>query len=153
MMGELQFFLELQIKQAKERTFVHQAKYTEDIIKKFKMDDSKPLSTPMTTTTMLDVDEDGEPVDQKEYRSMIGSLLYLTPTRPDIQFFVCMCTHFQVSLWTSHRLAIKRISRYIRNTPELGLWYSVSADDPYNKDSIVKTSGSRGVYDKFHAHF
>jgi hypothetical protein len=66
MMGELQFFLGLQIKQAKEGTFVHQAKYTNDILKKFKMDDSKPLWTPMSTTTALDVDEDGEPVDQKE---------------------------------------------------------------------------------------
>jgi hypothetical protein len=96
MMGELQFFLGLQIKQAKEGTFVHQAKYTKDILKKFKMDDSKPLSTPMSTTTALDADEDGEPVDQKEYRSMIGSLLYLTETRPDIQFYVCLCA-------TSHR--------------------------------------------------
>jgi hypothetical protein len=63
MMGELQFFLGLQIKQAKEGTFVHQAKYTKDILKKFKMDESKPLSTPMRTTIALDVDEDGEPVD------------------------------------------------------------------------------------------
>jgi hypothetical protein len=92
MMGELQFFLGLQIRQAK-RTFVHQAKYTKDILKK-KMDDSKPLSTPMSTTTTLDADEDGKLVDQKEYRSMISSLLYLTATRPDIQFSVCLCTHF-----------------------------------------------------------
>jgi hypothetical protein len=91
MMGELQFILGLQIKQAKEGTFVHHAKYTKDILKKFKMDDSEPLSTSMSTTTALDADEDGEPVDQKEYRSMIGSLLYLTATRPDIQFFMCMC--------------------------------------------------------------
>jgi hypothetical protein len=84
MMGELQFFLGLQIKHAKEGTFVHQAKHTKDILKKFKMDDSKPLSTPMSTTTVLDADEDGEPVDQKEYRIMIGSLFYLTATRPDI---------------------------------------------------------------------
>jgi hypothetical protein len=84
MMGELQFFLGLQIKQAKEGTFVHQAKYTKDILKKFKIDDLKPLSTPMNTTTVLDADEDGEPMDQKEYRSMIGSLLYLTAMRPDI---------------------------------------------------------------------
>jgi hypothetical protein len=80
-MGELQFFLRLQIKQAKEGTFVHQAKYTTDILKKFKMDDSKPLSTQMSTTTALDADEDREPVDRKEYRSMISSLLYLTATR------------------------------------------------------------------------
>jgi hypothetical protein len=85
MMGELQFFLRLQIKQAKEGTFVHQAKYTKDIFKKFKIDDSKPLSTSMSTTTTLGVDnEDGEPVDQKEYQSMIGSLLYLTEMRRDI---------------------------------------------------------------------
>jgi hypothetical protein len=63
MMGELQFFLRLQIKQAKEGTFVHQAKYMKDILKKFKLDDSKPLSTSMSTTTTLDVDEDGEPVE------------------------------------------------------------------------------------------
>jgi hypothetical protein len=103
MMGELQIFLRLQIKQAKEGTFVHQAKYTKDILKKFKMDDSKPLSTPMSTTTALDWDEDGEPMDQKGYRSMIGSLFYLTATR------------------TSHRQAVKRIFRYLRYTPKLGL--------------------------------
>jgi hypothetical protein len=94
MMGELQFFLGLQIKQAKVGTFVHQAKYMKDILKKFKMDDSKPLSTSMTTTAALDPDEDGEPVDQMEYRSMTDSLLYLTTTRPDIQFSVCMCARF-----------------------------------------------------------
>jgi hypothetical protein len=74
-----------------------------DILKKFKMDDSKPLSTPMSTTTALDTDEDRESVDQKEYQSMIGSLLYLTVTRPDIQFSVCLWARFQVSLRTSHR--------------------------------------------------
>jgi hypothetical protein len=127
MMGELQFFLGLQIKQAKEGTFVHQAKYTKDILKKFKMDDSKPLSTPMSMTTTLDADEDGEFVDQKEYQSMIGSLLYLTATRLDIQFSVCLCAHFQASPRTSHRQAVKRIFRYLRYTLELSLWYSASS--------------------------
>jgi hypothetical protein len=119
MMGELQFFLGLHIKQEKEGTFVHQAKYTKDILKNFKMDDSKPLSTPMSTTTALDTDEDGGPVDQKEYRSMIGSLLYLTATRPDIQFSLCLCARFQTLQRTSHRQAIRRIFRYLRYTPEL----------------------------------
>jgi hypothetical protein len=97
MMGELRFFLGLQIKQSKERTFVHQAKYTKDIVRKFKMEDSKAMTTPMSTTTSLDADEEGEHVDQKEYRSMIGSLLYLMATRPDIQFSVCLCTRCQAS--------------------------------------------------------
>jgi hypothetical protein len=113
MMGELQFFLGLQIKQTKERTFVHQAKYTKDILKKFKMDVLKPLSTPMSTTTALDADEDREAVDQKEYWSMIGSLLYLTATRSDIQFSVCLCAHFQASPRTSHWQAVKRIFWYL----------------------------------------
>jgi hypothetical protein len=72
MMGELQFFLGLQINQSKEGTFVHQAKYTKDIVRKFKMEDSKAMATPMSTTTALDANEEGEHVDQKEYRSMIG---------------------------------------------------------------------------------
>jgi hypothetical protein len=70
----LQFFLELQIKQSKEGTFLHQAKFTKDIVRKFKMEDSKSMTTPMSTTTTLNADEEGEHVDQKEYRSMIGSL-------------------------------------------------------------------------------
>jgi hypothetical protein len=75
MMGELQFFLGLQIKQSKEGTFVHQAKYTKDIVRKFKMEDSKAMTTPMSTTTALDADVEGEHMDQKEYRSMIGTPL------------------------------------------------------------------------------
>jgi hypothetical protein len=143
MMGELQFFLGLQIKQAKEGTFVHQAKYTKDTLKKFKMDDSKPLSTSMSTTTTLDVDEDGEPVDQKKYRSMINSLLYLTATRSDIQFSVCLCARFQASPRTSHRQAIKRIFRYLQYTPDLGLWYSASSSLSLLGSSDADIAGCR----------
>jgi hypothetical protein len=127
MMGELQFFLGLQIKQSKEGTFVHQAKYTKDIVRKFKMEDSKAMATPMSMTTTLDADEEGEHVDHKEYRIMIGSLLYLTATRPDIQSSVCLCAHFQASPRTSHQQAVKRIFRYLRHTPDFGLWYSASS--------------------------
>ncbi|WVZ64518.1 LOW QUALITY PROTEIN: hypothetical protein U9M48_014020 [Paspalum notatum var. saurae] len=123
LMGELQFFLGLQIKQSPERTFVHQAKYTRDILKKFEMGDSKPMTTPMRTNTALDADEDGEAVDQKEFRGMIGSLLYLTATRLDIQYAVCLCARYQASPRTSHRQAVKRIFRYLKFTPVLGLWY------------------------------
>jgi hypothetical protein len=128
MMGELQFFLGVQIKQSKEGTFVHQAKYTKDIVWKFKMEDSKAMTTLMSTTTALDANEEGEHEDPKEYRSMIGSLLYLTATRLDIQFSVCLCARFQVSSRTSHRQqAVKRIFRYLRHTPDFGLWYSASS--------------------------
>jgi hypothetical protein len=126
-MGELQFFLGLQIKQSKEGPFVHQAKYTKDIVRKFKMEDSKAMTTPMSTTTALHADEEGEHVDQKECRSMIRSLLYLTATRPDIQFSVCQCARFQASPRTSHQQAVKRIFRYLRHTPHFGLWYSASS--------------------------
>jgi hypothetical protein len=85
------------------------------------------MTTPMSTTTALDADEEGEHVDQKEYRSMIGSLLYLTVTRPDIQFAVCLCSRFQASLTTSHMQAVKRIFRSLRHTPDFGLWYSASS--------------------------
>ncbi|WVZ80778.1 hypothetical protein U9M48_028230 [Paspalum notatum var. saurae] len=105
------FFLGLQIKQGLEGTFIHQAKYTRDILKKFNMDDSKSITTPMSTNTALDADEDGEAVDQKEFQGMIGSLLYLTATRPDIQFTVCLCACYQISPRTSHRQAVKRIFR------------------------------------------
>jgi hypothetical protein len=127
MMGELQFFLGLQIKQSKEGTFVHQAKYTKDIVRKLKMEGSKAMTTPMSMTTALAAYEECEHVDQKEYRSMIGSLLYLTATRPDIQFSVCLCARFHASLRTSHRQAVKRIFRYLGQPPDFGLWYSASS--------------------------
>ncbi|WVZ71043.1 hypothetical protein U9M48_019669 [Paspalum notatum var. saurae] len=111
LMGELQFFLGLRIKQGLEGTFVHQGKHTRDILKKFNMGDSKPMTTPMSTNTALDADEDGEAVDQKEFRRMIGSLLFLTATRPDIQFAVCLYARYQASPRTSHRQAVKRIFR------------------------------------------
>ncbi|WVZ94183.1 LOW QUALITY PROTEIN: hypothetical protein U9M48_040107 [Paspalum notatum var. saurae] len=114
------FFLGLQIKQGPEGTFVHQAKYTRDILKKFDMGDSKPMTTPMSTNTALDADEDGE----TEFRGMIGSLSYPTATRPDIRFAVRLCARYRASPRTSHRQAVKRIFRYPKFTPELGLWYS-----------------------------
>jgi hypothetical protein len=80
MMGELTFFLSIQVKQMKEGIFIHQAKYMKDLMKKFNMTELKPMSTPMSTTTALDPDENDESIDQREYRSMIGSLVYLTVT-------------------------------------------------------------------------
>jgi hypothetical protein len=96
-MGELTFFLGIQIKQTKQGTFVHQVKYTKDLMKKFNMVELKPVSTPMSMATVRDPDENGKAVDQRVYRIMIGSLLYLTVTRPDIQFMMCFCARFQAS--------------------------------------------------------
>jgi hypothetical protein len=78
----------------KQGTFIHQAKYTKDLTKKFNMDELKPVSTPTSTTTSLDPDINDEVVDKREYMGMIGSLVYLTATRPDIQFTVCLCACF-----------------------------------------------------------
>jgi hypothetical protein len=107
MMGELTFFLGIQVKQMKQGTFIDQAMYMKDLMKTFNMAELKLVSTPMSTATSLGPDKDGEAVDQREYRSMIGSVLYLTATRPDIQFAVCLCVDFQASPRSSHWTAIQ----------------------------------------------
>jgi hypothetical protein len=127
MMGELTFFLGIQVKQTKQGTFMHQAKYTKHLMKKFNMAELKPVSTPMSSAASLGPDEDGKAVDQREYRSMIGSLLYLTATGPDIQFVVGLCARFQSSPRSSHRTIVQQIFRYLKHTPEFGIWYSVSS--------------------------
>ncbi|KAG5532106.1 hypothetical protein RHGRI_026652 [Rhododendron griersonianum] len=123
MMGELTYFLGLQIKQSKDGIFINQSKYIKDLLKRFDMEKAKPMGTPMSTSTKLDKDEVGKPFDEKKYRGMIGSLLYLTASRPDIMFSVCLCARFQSSPKESHYLAVKRIFRYLIGTPNLGLWY------------------------------
>jgi hypothetical protein len=127
MMGKLTFFLGIQVKQMKQDNFIHQAKYMKDLMKKFNMAELKPVSTLMSMTTVLDLDENGEVVDQREYRSMIGSLLYLTATRSDIQFIVCLCARFQTSPRPSHQHAVQWIFRYLKYTLEFGIWYSASS--------------------------
>jgi hypothetical protein len=107
MMGELTFFLGIQVKQTKQGTFVHQTMYTKDLMKKFNMAELKPVSTLMSSAASLGPDEDGEAVDQREYRSMIGSLLYLTVTRSDILFAVGLCARFQASPRFSHRTTVQ----------------------------------------------
>jgi hypothetical protein len=101
-MGELTFFLGIQVKQTKKCTFMHQAKYTNDLMKKFNMAELKSLSTPMSSATSLGPYEDCETVDQREYMSMINSLLYLTVTWSDIQFVVGLCACFQASPHSLH---------------------------------------------------
>ncbi|GJU75709.1 retrovirus-related pol polyprotein from transposon TNT 1-94 [Tanacetum coccineum] len=128
MMGELNFFLGLQIKQLEDGIFFNQSKYIKEMLKKFGLEDSKPMKTPMSTETKLTKDEEGESVDNTKYRGMIGSLLYLTASRPDIMFSVCLCARFQEDPKTSHLEAVKRIFRYVKGTTHLGLWYPKGSD-------------------------
>ncbi|GJT88959.1 retrovirus-related pol polyprotein from transposon TNT 1-94 [Tanacetum coccineum] len=123
MMGELNFFLGLQIKQMEDGIFFNQSKYIKEILNKFGLGDSKPMKTPMSSETKLMKDEECESVDSTKYRGMIGSLLYLTASRPDIMFSVCLCARFQEDPKTSHLEEVKRIFRYIKGTTHLGLWY------------------------------
>jgi isopentenyldiphosphate isomerase len=127
MMVELTFFLGIQVKQMKQGTFIHQAKYMKDLIKKFNMVELKPVSTLMSMATSLDLDKNGETVDQREYMSMIDSLLYLTATQLVIQFVVCLCARFQASTRSSHRTVIQRIFRYLKHTLKFRIWYSASS--------------------------
>jgi hypothetical protein len=123
MMGELKYFLRFQVKQLQEGTFISQTKYIQDILTKFGMKDAKPIKTPMGTNGHLDLDTGGKSIDQKVYRSMIGSLLYLCASRPDIMLSVCMCARFQADPKEVHLRVVKRILRYLVYTPKFGLWY------------------------------
>ena len=122
-MGELTFFLDLQVKQSKDEIFINQTKYIKDMLKKFGFEDVREIGTPMSPITKLDKDEKGKDVNQKLYRGMIGLLLYLTASRPNIMFCVCLCARFQACPKESHLIALKRIFRYLFGTQNLGLWY------------------------------
>ncbi|GJS55583.1 hypothetical protein Tco_0628945 [Tanacetum coccineum] len=129
-MGELTFFLGLQVKQKKDGIFISQDIYVAKDLKKFGFTEVKTASTPMETQKPLLKDKDGEEVDVPMYRLMIGSLMYLTSSRPDIMFAVCACARYQVNLRVSHLHAVKRIFRYLKGQPKLGLWYP--KDSPFD---------------------
>nr|GEV71685.1 putative ribonuclease H-like domain-containing protein [Tanacetum cinerariifolium] len=120
----------LQVKQKKDGIFISQDKYIAEILSKFGLTDVKSASTPIDTNKPLLKDPDGEDVDVHTYRSMIGSLMHLTSSRPDIMFAVCACARFQVTPKFSHLHAVKRIFRYLKGKPHLGLWYH--NDSPFN---------------------
>nr|GFA53286.1 hypothetical protein [Tanacetum cinerariifolium] len=123
MMGELNFFLGLKIKQLKVGIFFNQSKYIKEMLKKFSLEDSKPIKTPMSFKTKLTKDEDEKSVNDTKYSGMIGSLFYLTVSRSNIRFSVYLCACFQEALKTSHLLVVKMIFSYIKGTTYLGSWY------------------------------
>ncbi|KAD4584712.1 hypothetical protein E3N88_22313 [Mikania micrantha] len=151
-MGELQFFLGLQIKQSPDGIFIHQSKYTKELLKKFDLQNCKPCSNPMSSTTQLDADVKGKSVDETLYRCMIGSLMYLTASRPDIMFATCVCARFQAAPKESHLIAVKRIFRYLQGTQSLGIWYSTGhscklvafSDSDYAGCKLTRKSTSGG---------
>ncbi|GJY64030.1 putative ribonuclease H-like domain-containing protein [Tanacetum coccineum] len=151
-MGELTFFLGLQVNRKRE-IFHYQDKYVGEILKKFGFSSIRTTSTPMETNKALTKDEDGEDVDVHLYRSMIRSLMYLTSSRPDIMFSVCAYSRFQVQPKFSHLNAVKRIFRYLKGQPKLGLWYpkdsplilEAFSDSDY-AGAILDRKSTTGVY-------
>jgi hypothetical protein len=123
MIGELSYFLGLQVKQSSAGIFISQEKYLKEILKKFQMEDSSTVSTPMVVGCKLRKDDISPDVDQRTYRSMIGSLLYITTSRPNIMQVVGMVGHFQSAPKQSHLVAVKRIFKYLKGTMTYGLWY------------------------------
>nr|GEV03866.1 retrovirus-related Pol polyprotein from transposon TNT 1-94 [Tanacetum cinerariifolium] len=121
--GEAHFFLGLQVMQKDDGIFISQDNYVADILKKFDFSLVKTASTPIETNKALLKDEEAVDVDVHLYRSMIGSLMYLTASRPDIMFTICACARFKVTPKVSHLHAMKRIFRYLKGQPNLGLWY------------------------------
>jgi len=118
MIGELNYFLGLQVKQTTEGIFISQSKYAKDLVKRSR------ARTPMSTSVKISSDLAGKSVDLSLYRSMIGSLLYLTASRPDIAFSVGVCARFQANPKESHLTTVKRIIRYVNETLSYGIWYS-----------------------------
>nr|GEU32548.1 copia protein [Tanacetum cinerariifolium] len=150
MMGELNFFLGLQIKQMEDGIFFNQSKYIKEMLKKFGLEESKPMKTPISSDTKLMKDKECESVDSIKYRGMIGRLLYQTTSRTDIMFSVCLCARFQEAPKTSHLEAVKHIFRYSKGTTHLGLWYPkgtgieivVYADSDHAGDYVDRKSTS-----------
>ncbi|TYJ96981.1 putative mitochondrial protein [Cucumis melo var. makuwa] len=124
MVGELTFFLGFQIKQENTGIFFSQKKYTKNLISKFGMDKARPKRTPAAIHLKMTKDTNGEKVDTNLYRSIIGSLLYLTASRLDIAFVVGVCARYQADPHTSHLHSAKRILKYISGTFNYGIWYT-----------------------------
>ncbi|GJQ92995.1 retrovirus-related pol polyprotein from transposon TNT 1-94 [Tanacetum coccineum] len=133
MMGKISFFLGLQIFQNPRGIFINQSKHALESLKKYCFDYCDPVDTPMVEKSKLDKDKEGKADDPSHYRGMIGTLLYLTTSRPDLQFAICMCARYQARPTEKHLHAVKRIFRYLKGTVNRGLWYP--------KDSSIALTG------------
>ncbi|GJY99420.1 retrovirus-related pol polyprotein from transposon TNT 1-94 [Tanacetum coccineum] len=152
MMGKISFFLGLQISQSPRGIFINQSKYALESLKKYGFESCDLVDTPMVEKSKLDEDKEGKVVDPSHYRGMIGTLLYLTASRPDLQFAICMCARYQAWPTEKHLNAVKRIFRYLKGTVHRGLWYPkdssialtafADADHAGCQDTRRSTSGS-----------
>ncbi|GJR80676.1 putative ribonuclease H-like domain-containing protein [Tanacetum coccineum] len=133
-MEDLTFFLGFQVQQKEDGIFINQDKYVADILKKFDFVTVKTTRTLMDPNKALVNDKEAKNVDVYLYRSMIGSLMYLTASRPDLTFDICACARIQVTPKISHLYAVKRIFRYIKGQPKLGLWYP--RDSPFDLEAF-----------------
>nr|GEY21139.1 hypothetical protein [Tanacetum cinerariifolium] len=124
MMGEITFFLGLKVNQSPSGIFINQSNYVNEILKKYGLNTCDIIGTPMDIKDKLDLDQIGTPVDAKKYRSMIGALMYLTSSRPDIVYATCVCARYQVQPIEKHLKKVKRVFRYLRGTINMGLWYT-----------------------------
>nr|GEY69769.1 uncharacterized mitochondrial protein AtMg00810-like [Tanacetum cinerariifolium] len=124
MMGKMSFFIGLQISQSPRDIFINQSKYASEIVKQYGMLSSDSVDTPMVEKSKLDEDLQGKPVDATLCHDMIGSLMYLTSSRPDLIYAVCLCVRYQATPTKNHLNAVKRIFRYLKGTINMGLWYS-----------------------------
>ncbi|GJW95326.1 hypothetical protein Tco_0174998 [Tanacetum coccineum] len=113
----------LLISQSPRGIFINQSKYALESLKKYGIESSDPVDTPMVEKSKLDEDTQGKAVDPTHYRGMVGTLMYLTASRPDLTFAVCMCARYQAKPTKKHLHAIKRIFKYLRGTVNRGLWY------------------------------
>nr|GEX73238.1 retrovirus-related Pol polyprotein from transposon TNT 1-94 [Tanacetum cinerariifolium] len=152
MMGKISFFLGLQISQCPRGIFINQSKYAIESLKKYGIKSCDPVDTPMVEKSKLDESIEGKVIDPSHYRGMIGTLLYLITSRPDLQFAICMCARYQARPTEKHIHAVKKIFRYLCGTVNRGLWYSKDssvaltafADVDYTgfQDTRHSTSGS-----------
>ncbi|XP_071704307.1 secreted RxLR effector protein 161-like [Rutidosis leptorrhynchoides] len=122
-LGAINFFLGLQVDQTEKGIFLHQSKYVADILSRFKIEDERIAKNPLWVNHMITPKNTGAKVNPTIYRAIIGSLMYLTASRPDIMLATCLCFHYQAQLNVNHMLAAKKIMRYLKGTPSLGLWY------------------------------
>ncbi|KOM27543.1 hypothetical protein LR48_Vigan437s000300 [Vigna angularis] len=127
-MGLMAYYLGIEVKQGNKGIFITQESYAKDVLKKFKMDDANLVGTPMECGIKLSKDEEGEKVDPTLYKSLVGSLRYLTCTRPDILYAVGVVSRYMEAPTTTHFKSAKRILRYIQGTTSYGLYYSISND-------------------------